>query len=92
VRVVWTRTALRGIARAYDYLLQFNPGAAMQMADALRAAGDSLERFPHRGRLVRGTGMRELVSVSPYIIRYRVEGDEVRILRVRHSARRPTDP
>ena len=76
MRVVWTRTALHGIARAYDYLLQLNPRAAMQMAEALRAAGDSLKRFPHRGRLVPGTGMRELVSVSPYIIRYRVEGDE----------------
>ncbi len=65
MRVVWTRTALRGIARAYDYLFEFNPRAAMHMAEALRAAGDSLERFPHRGRSVRGTGMRELVSISP---------------------------
>jgi plasmid stabilization system protein ParE len=64
----------------------------MHMAEALRATGDSLECFPHRGRLVPGTGKRELVSVSPYVIRYRVEGDEVRILRVRHSARRPTNP
>jgi plasmid stabilization system protein ParE len=62
------------------------------MAEALRAAGDSLANFPHRGRRVRGTSLRELVSVSPYIIRYRVAEDEVVILRVRHSARRPTRP
>jgi plasmid stabilization system protein ParE len=36
--------------------------------------------------------MREFVSVSSHIIRYRVERDEVKILRVRHSARRPTSP
>ena len=36
--------------------------------------------------------MRELVTVSPYIIRYRISGEEVLILRVRHSARRPTNP
>jgi plasmid stabilization system protein ParE len=36
--------------------------------------------------------MRELVSVSPYIIRYQVIGDDVVILRVRHGARRPTSP
>jgi plasmid stabilization system protein ParE len=37
--------------------------------------------------------MRELVSHSyPYIIRYRIEGDTVFVLRVRHTSRRPTNP
>ena len=62
------------------------------MAEALFKAGNSLEHFPHRGRPVRGTAMRELLTVSPYIIRYRIAGEEVLILRVRHSARRPTNP
>lgn len=92
MRVVWTKTALRGVWRAYDYIYEFNPPAAGRMAGALITAGDSLATFPHRGRLVPGTGMRELVGVSPYIMRYRVERDEVVILRVRHSARRPTNP
>ena len=92
MRVVWTRTALRGVWRAYDYIVDFNPQAAAHMADALFAAGDSLVNFPHRGRLVPNTTMRELVTVSPYIIRYRIAGDDVVILRVRHSARRPTNP
>jgi toxin ParE1/3/4 len=92
VRVVWTKTALRGVWRAYQYLFDFNPRAAMHMAEALLAAGDSLTNFPYRGRPVPGTALRELVSVSPYIIRYRVENDSVVILRVRHSARRPTNP
>jgi addiction module RelE/StbE family toxin len=92
VRVVWTRTALRGVWRAYDYIFDFNPQAAAHMAEALLAAGDSLVDFPHRGRPVRGTDMRELVSISPYIIRYRITGDTVVIRRVRHSARRPTKP
>ena len=35
--------------------------------------------------------MRELLTVSPYIVRYRIAGEEVLILRVRHSARRPTN-
>jgi toxin ParE1/3/4 len=92
VRVVWTKTALRGVWRAYDYIFDFNPPAARRMAVALLAAGDSLVNFPHRGRPVRGTNLRELVGVSPYIIRYRIERDAVIILRVRHSARRPTRP
>ena len=62
------------------------------MAEALLAAGDSLINFAYRGRPVPGTQMREMVSVSPYIIRYRIAGDEVIILRVRHSSRKPTTP
>lgn len=78
--------------RAYDYIAEINPQAAAFMAENLFAAGDRLVNYPHRGRLVRGTTMRELVSATPYIIRYRIAGDEVVILRVRHSARRPTTP
>ena len=92
MRVVWTQTSLRGIWRAYEYLTDFNPRAAVHLAESLLAAGDSLVNFPHRGRPVRGTNMRELVTVSPYIIRYRVTADTVIILRVRHGSRRPTKP
>jgi hypothetical protein len=35
--------------------------------------------------------MRELVSVHPSIIRYRIGGDDVVILLVGHTSRRPTD-
>ena len=83
---------MRGVWRAYDYLMDFNPRAAVHLAESLLAAGDSLVNFPHRGRPVRGTGMREIVTVSPYIIRYRIAGDAVIILRVRHSSRQPTLP
>ncbi len=92
MRVVWTETALHGVWRAYDYLMDFNPRAAPHLAESLLVAGDDLVNFPHRGRPVRGTSMRELVTVSPYIIRYRVASDTVKILRVRHASRRPTRP
>jgi toxin ParE1/3/4 len=92
MQVVWTEPALDGVALAYDYIFEFNPRAAMHVADTLRTEGDSLEHFPHRGRPVPQTNMRELISSYPYIIRYRIEGDRVIILRVRHTARRPTTP
>ena len=88
--VVWTATAVRGVWRAYAYLFEFNPRAAMHLAEALFAAGDRLVEFPHRGRPVRGTALRELTVVHPYILRYCVAGDSVVVLRVRHAARRPT--
>jgi toxin ParE1/3/4 len=92
MRVVWTATASYDVWHAYEYLNELNPRAAGKSAEALLAAGDSLVDFPYRGRPVPGTGMRELVTVHPYIIRYRVAGDTVVILRVRHAARPPTNP
>ena len=87
VRVIWSPSALREIARASDYLMDFNSAAG------LLAAGDSLANFPHRGRRVLNTDMRELITDYPYIIRYRILRDEeVRILRVRHTSRQPMDP
>jgi len=34
-------------------------------------------------------GRRELLSVNPYAIRYRVVGDAVEIVTIRHGAREP---
>lgn len=92
MRVVWTEPALDEIARAYDYIFDFNPRAAMHVAETLRKEGEGLVNFPHRGRPVPGTDMRELVTSYPYIIRYRIEDDVAVILRVRHTSRRPTNP
>ena len=93
MRVIWSPSALREVALATDYLMDFNPRAAMELAKGLLAAGDGLVDFPHRGRPVAGTDMRELVTAYPYIIRYRIIRNEtVRILRVRHTSRRPTNP
>jgi plasmid stabilization system protein ParE len=46
MRVVWTRAAARDVRRAYDYLADFNPAAAVRVADALYRAGDGLTHFP----------------------------------------------
>jgi plasmid stabilization system protein ParE len=64
----------------------------MRVAEALRDAGNSIEYFPYRGRPVPGTDMRELVTSRPYLIRYLVDGDDVVILGIRHTAQRPTQP
>jgi addiction module RelE/StbE family toxin len=91
--VVWSDTALAQLDAIGTYIEQFNPKAAAEVAAHLIAAGNSLESYPHRGRLVPGTTMRELViTVYPYIIRYRIVRDTVQILRVRHTSRRPTNP
>jgi toxin ParE1/3/4 len=89
LQVIWAPAALHDVAQIYGYVARFNPAAAERLAQALLAAGDSLVSFPNRGRPVPGSQLRELTVAYPYVIRYRVAADHVRILRVRHGARRP---
>ena len=58
------------------------------MKRRLQIAGDSLSDFPERGRPLRGP-LRQLTTVRPYLITYQTGVDPIRILRVRHTARRP---
>jgi toxin ParE1/3/4 len=85
--VRWSRRALSDIAGVFAYIATDNSPAAERVADRLYAAGESLARFPERGRPARLTGRRELV-VEQYIITYRVRRGEVFILAVEHGAQR----
>ena len=88
VRVVWTRDALINLRLIRHYIEQLDPRAAERIATRLIEAGDRLSMFPERGQPASG-GTRELVTVRPYVLRYRMDGGTVYILRVRHSARLP---
>ncbi len=90
--VVWTESALDNLQAIRDYIQQFNPYAADKVAAEIIATGNGLINFPHRGRPVQGTSLREAITSFPYIIRYRISGNQVIILRVRHSAQKPTRP
>lgn len=85
--VIWTEPALRDLEGVRTYIGQFNPTAAQRIAAQLRAAGDSLNEFADRGRPA--GRYRELAVIYPYVLRYRLVGDQVAILRVRHGKRRP---
>jgi plasmid stabilization system protein ParE len=86
-RIVWTEEAVAHLEAIVDYVSVFDPAAAERVAQRLIELADSLEQFPHRGRDA-GSGRREMTVVWPYVLRYRVEGDSVFILRIRHGARK----
>ena len=86
MRIVWTDDAVGNVEAIVTYVSAFNPAAAQRLAERLVAVADSLAEFPNRGRDV-GEGRREMTTVWPYILRYRVRDDAVIILRVRHGAR-----
>lgn len=85
-RIVWTNEAVEHLEAIVTYISAFNPAAASQLGERLIAVADSLAEFSERGRDA-GEGRREMTSVWPYVLRYRVEGDAVIILRIRHGAR-----
>lgn len=87
-RIVWTDEAVGNLEAIATYISAFNPAAAARLAGRLIELADSLAEFSERGRDV-GEGRREMTVVWPYVLRYRVEGDTVFILRIRHGAQEP---
>ena len=66
----------------------FSPVAAARLELQFMDVAETLATFPERGRPI-GRGRREILVVKPYVIRYVVVAEEVRILSVRHGATRP---
>jgi toxin ParE1/3/4 len=85
-KIVWTDEAVEHLEAIVTYVSVYDPAAAARLAGRLIEVADSLAEFPNRGRDA-GDGKREMTSVWPYILRYRVEVDRVIILRIRHGAR-----
>jgi toxin ParE1/3/4 len=89
MQVVRRTKALAYIARITAYIAADNPVAAARIARARLLAGDNLTLFPRRGRPGRHPNIRELATVPPYIIVYRIQAAEtVTILRIWHAAQR----
>lgn len=84
-QILWTDEAVGNLEAIVTYISAFNPAAAERLADRLIAVADSLAEYSERGRDA-GEGRREMTTLWPYILRYRLDGDRVLILRIRHGA------
>lgn len=85
-KIVWTDEAVAHLEAIVTSVSVYDPAAAGRLGERLIELADSLAEFPRRGRDA-GEGKREMTTVWPYILRYRVEGERVIILRIRHGAR-----
>ena len=84
----WAPRAQIDLREAHRYISESNERAAERVSAAIKAAGESLSFFPHRGRRGKARGTRELiVQTTPYYLVYRITGDRVEIMRVMHMAR-----
>ena len=92
MRVTYSRRALRQLEEIHAYIDERNPQAAREIIARVGALCEQLGAFPGIGTQTDQAGVRVLPVVRyPYNIFYMlIPGqDEVRILRIRHSARRP---
>lgn len=92
MKLVWSATATRELAKVAEYIGPRNPSAATKVETRLRKAVEHLQQFPRAGRIGRKPGTREIIITEyPYVIRYRLTLDQVQILRIFHAAMAWTD-
>jgi toxin ParE1/3/4 len=89
MKLVWIPPALDDLEQLRAYIATDAPAAGEMIAARVVRAVLTLADFPQRGRPGRVRGTRELVVPStPYVVAYRVEADDVEVLRIVHGARR----
>jgi plasmid stabilization system protein ParE len=88
-RVVWAYPARADLRAALEYLAEESHQSASKLFEEVEAAGVSLEEFPERGRIVPELKLqdRREIFVQKYRLVYRLERDQITILRLIHGRR-----
>jgi plasmid stabilization system protein ParE len=88
-QVVYSARSLDHIERAFRFLRDNDPAAALDAVLAIRSAVENLEAHPLIGRRVEGELRQLIISYghTGYVALYRfvIPRDEVRILAIRHQ-------
>ncbi len=89
VEIVWSPRARARLQEIRAYVAKDNPEAAARLATRIVAIVEALREHPYLGRAGVEPGIRELViSGTPYVVLYRVQGKRVIISTVWHGAQR----
>ena len=89
VSVVWWGPSLDHLEAIRAYIEEREPRGARRVVQRILERVEALVDNPHIGRPGRVPGTRELVVTdTPFLVAYAVEGDQVIILAVLHGARR----
>jgi plasmid stabilization system protein ParE len=93
MRLRYTPRAFADIESIRLYIAQFNPQAAARVVSTIETLANALTDFPEAGHPAPDIEARVLHSPRyPYRIYYRIRGDDISILHVRHTSRRPPQP
>jgi toxin ParE1/3/4 len=87
MEIRWTPEATSNLEQIGLRIAFDNPEAALKTGTTVFERIEQLVNFPHRGRMGRDAGARELVLAPlPYIAVYRVKDSTIEILHIRHGA------
>ena len=90
MKVRYTRRAFGDREAIFEYLNQYDPRAARKVKAFIKDKIDSLTYAPRRARIIKDLGVHALwLGRYPYIVYYRVEGNVVSIIHIRHAAQKP---
>ncbi|MFM9911900.1 MAG: type II toxin-antitoxin system RelE/ParE family toxin [Methylophilaceae bacterium] len=90
MRVKWLRNALLNLDEEAAYIAADNQEAARLAVQRIVDSAAMLASQPSMGRPGRVIGTRELlVPKTRYLIPYRIRAEQVEILRVFHTSRKP---
>jgi addiction module RelE/StbE family toxin len=86
--VVWSPLALADRDAIFEYIARDNPFAAIALDNEFKDKAELARQRPlaYRSGLVRDT--RELVVRANYLLIYKVIGDDLRVLRIKHARQR----
>jgi addiction module RelE/StbE family toxin len=83
MKLDWSLEAQRNLRSIRSYVELRNPSAAKRVADEIVRAALRLETFPKLGRAAHRSNLRLLqVPNLPYLIPYRIDGDQIEIIAV----------
>jgi len=85
----WAPDALDDLERLYDFIAIHSADAAQNAIETILSVATTLSDFPEAGRPRASVSQfRELpvrFGAKGYVVRYRIHGDEVIIIRVWHA-------
>ena len=89
MRVRYTPRALTDLQLIQSYIARHNPSSAARVFGVVESRVDGLRNFPEAGYRSDEPDIRILLAIPyPYRIYYRIAGDEVESLHIRHTSRR----
>lgn len=87
VEIVWSPLARTRLREIRAYVASDKPDAATRLATRIVAVVEALREYPFLGRAGAEPGIRELViGGTPYVVLYRVQGENVIISTIWHAA------
>jgi toxin ParE1/3/4 len=90
LRLQYTKSALRQIDEALSFIKTRSPQGAAHVRERLDGVMAMLMDHPFAGQETNRRGVRRVaLTPYPYVIFYRVDDEEVVVMRLRHAARRP---